>query len=399
MNKNEPLVNQRTAWIEMLLRIAEPVLANCAANQLKARMPVETTGGHGAAASAVTHLEALGRTLGGIAPWLGVVGATGAEEKCRAHLAELTRQALENIVNPNAADHIDFTADRQNLVDVALLSLGLSRGRAELWEKLDKPVRKRLIAAFESTRRFKPLRNNWLLFSAVIEAFLASAGAEWHPEPINIAIKAHEEWYKGDGAYGDGSVFHWDYYNSYVIHPLLIAVFDLMEPIDSRWNDLRDSILRRARRFAVVQERLIAPDGSFPALGRSITYRCGAFHHLATMALRRDLPPDLTPAQVRSALGSVIHRTLGAPGTFDESGWLRIGLAGHQPSLAEAYISTGSLYLCTFAFLPLGLTPADGFWTAPVADWSSRKLWSGLDLPPDGAIGCELGSGTNFGLG
>lgn len=386
MNKNEPLVNQRTAWIEMLLRIVEPVLANCAANQLKARMPVETTGGHGPASSNVTHLEALGRTLGGIAPWLGVVGATGAEEKCRAHLAELTRQALENIVNPNAADHIDFTVDGQNLVDAAFLSLGLTRGRAELWEKLDKPVRKRLIAAFESTRRFKPSRNNWLLFSAMIEAFLASAGAEWYPEPINIAIKAHEEWYKGDGAYGDGSVFHWDYYNSYVIHPLLIAVFDLMEPVDSRWNDLRDSVLSRARRFAVVQERLIAPDGSFPALGRSITYRCGAFHHLAAMALRRDLPPDVTPAQVRSALGSVINRTLGAPGTFDENGWLRIGLAGHQPSLAEAYISTGSLYLCTFAFLPLGLTPADDFWTAPVADWSSRKLWSGLDLPPDCAI-------------
>ena len=37
-------------------------------------------------------------------------------------------------------------------------------------------------------------------------------------------------------------------------------------------------------------------------------------------------------------------------------GWLRVGLGGHQPGIAEAYISTGSLYLCTAAFLPLGLS-------------------------------------------
>ena len=92
------------------------------------------------------------------------------------------------------------------------------------------------------------------------------------------------------------------------------------------------------------------------------------------------------PSQVRGALGAVIRRTLEVPGTFDNAGWLRIGLAGHQPSLAEGYITTGSLYLCTLAFLPLGLAPTDDFWAAPAADWTSRKLWSGLDLPPDHAI-------------
>ncbi len=42
----------------------------------------------------------------------------------------------------------------------------------------------------------------------------------------------------------------------------------------------------RATRYAAVQERLIAPDGSFPPIGRSIAYRCGAFHALAQAALR-----------------------------------------------------------------------------------------------------------------
>jgi len=50
----------------------------------------------------------------------------------------------------------------------------------------------------------------------MIEAFLAVAGTEWQPER-SIGALRHESWYKGDGAYGDGSDFHWDYYNSYVI--------------------------------------------------------------------------------------------------------------------------------------------------------------------------------------
>ncbi|MEA3213519.1 MAG: hypothetical protein QOE70_6576 [Chthoniobacter sp.] len=377
---------ERAEWLAMLTRVAEPVLANLAANQLKARMPVEGAKGLAPERRAVTHLEALGRTLGGLAPWLGVAGVAEEEEKHRARFAALARQALANAVDPEAADRLDFTAAAQNLVDAAFLALGLARARAELWEKLDAEVRARLVAALQSTRKFKPGQNNWLLFAAMVEAFLASAGAEWRAEPIEAAIKAHVEWYQGDGAYGDGAEFQWDYYNSYVIQPLLLEVLELIAAVSDQWARLHPTVLRRARRYAAVQERLIAPDGSYPPLGRSITYRCGAFHHLAMMTLRRELPEGVAPAQVRGALGAVIRRTLGAADTFDAAGWLRIGLGGHQPSLAEVYISTGSLYLCTFAFLPLGLDPADEFWSAPVADWTSRKIWSGANLPPDHAV-------------
>ncbi len=376
----------RAEWVAMLMRVARPVIANLASNQLKAKMPVEAVKGRVEDRRAVTHLEALGRTLGGIAPWLGVAGAAAEEEKVRAEFAGMTRQALANAVDPAAPDRLAFTAAAQNLVDASFLALGLSRARTELWDKLDAPVRERIIAALQSTRKFKPGRNNWLLFSATIEAFLASVGAEWKPEPIDVAIQSHEEWYKGDGAYGDGPDYHWDYYNSFVIHPMLIAVLELIGPVDGRWNEHRDAVLKRARRYAAVQERLIAPDGTYPPIGRSITYRCGAFHHLATMALRRELPEGVAPAQVRGALSAVMHRTLGAPETFDAEGWLRIGLAGHQASLGESYISTGSLYLCCCAFLPLGLSPADEFWSAPAAEWTTRKLWSGGDLRADHAI-------------
>ena len=159
-----------------------------------------------------------------------------------------------------------------------------------------------------------------------------------------------------------------------------------MHSIDLRWNNLREELLRRARRFAIIQERFIAPDGTFPPIGRSLAYRCGAFQHLAVMALRRDLPPELAPAQVRGALGAVIRRTLRPPETFDKDGWLRIGLSGNQPGIGEFYISTSSLYLATTAFLPLGLTGTDEFWAAPNREWTAQRAGSGHDLQPDHAI-------------
>jgi hypothetical protein len=68
-----------------------------------------------------------------------------------------------------------------------------------------------------------------------------------------------------------------------------------------------------------------------------------------------------------------------APGTFDAGGWLTIGFAGRQPHVGEGYISTGSVYLCAVGLLPLGLATSDEFWTAPPADWTSKKIWSGVD--------------------
>lgn len=72
------------------------------------------------------------------------------------------------------------------------------------------------------------------------------------------------------------------------------------------------------------------------------------------------------------------------PGTYDDSGWLQIGLCGHQPELGENYISTGSLYLCATVFLPLGLTETDLFWQGE-EEWTSKKAWSGREIPIDQA--------------
>jgi hypothetical protein len=224
------------------------------------------------------------------------------------------------------------------------------------------------------------------LFSAIIEAALLKFTGNGDLMRLDYAIKEHQTWYKGDGTYGDGPDFHWDYYNSYVIQPMLLDVVGTLVAAGKERKELLETLRTRARRYAAVQERLIGPDGSFAAFGRSLAYRCGAFQHLAQASLQGFLPAELPAGQARNALTAVIRRTLEPKGTFDTQGWLQIGLCGHQPGIGEGYISTGSLYLCTTAFLPLGLPATDVFWISPAQDWTAKRIWSGQDVHLDHAL-------------
>lgn len=380
--------SDRDYQVAILKRLAEPVLTALSARRLRQTMPVEAAlGADPKERAQYTHLEAIGRLLMGIAPWLEAAGvASTAEEALRVRYAELARKAIAAAVDPASPDYLNFSKGAQPVVDAAFLALALLRAPRELWKKLSTTEQAQVIAALQSTRVIKPGFNNWLLFSATIEAFLGYAGVFHDDMRIDYAVRQHEEWYKGDGLYGDGPQFHWDYYNSYVIHPMLLQVLETASAWTDAWRALREPVQERAVRYAAIQERLIGPDGTFPPIGRSLAYRCGAFHLLADMSLRKQLPPSLRPAAVRSALTAVIKRTLDAPETFDSRGWLTIGLCGHQPAIAERYISTGSLYLCAVALLPLGLPPADSFWAAPPVPWTQQQTWTGKPVQADHAL-------------
>lgn len=369
----------RDYWITVLKRIADPLLDAASRRKLKAEMPVEAPHGNTADRRQYTYLEALGRLLTGISPWLE--SAPDAQRYC-----DLSRRAIASAVDPSSPDYMNFNQGSQPVVDAAFLALAILRAPTELWEKLDAATKPRLVEALRATRVIRPGFNNWLLFSATIEALLCQLGEQWDPMRVDYAVRQHEEWYKGDGLYGDGPHFHWDYYNSFVIQPMLLAVVETVSKQSKAWDSLHAGIVTRAIRYAAIQERLIAPDASFPAIGRSLAYRFGAFHLLATMALRRQLPGDISRGQVRAALTAVIRRMIEAPGTFDEHGWLTVGFCGHQPTVGERYISTGSLYLCSAALLPLGLSAADPFWSSPSQPWTSQKIWSGQNVPIDHAI-------------
>jgi hypothetical protein len=379
--------DDRRYWVSIAGKLSRPVLEHLAQRELKKAMPVESLPGAGREKFA--HLEAFGRLLAGLAPWLAVDNPGPPEEwKLQKEFLKLALASLDAATDPKSPDFMNFSEGGQPLVDAAYLAQGILRAPKILWEPLEPRVKRQIVAALKSSRKIgTPNRNNWVMFAAIVEAALLEFGEPTIEKRLEGCLRKMFGWYAGDGAYGDGEFFHFDYYNSFVIHPMLLDVLAVLQRHDPQFAPALAVVLRRARRFAAVQERLIAPDGTFPSLGRSTTYRFGAFHLLAQIALLRKLPEGLNPAQVRSALTAVIRRMMEAPGTFDENGWLRIGFCGHQPALGEKYISTGSLYLCALGLLPLGLPADDSFWHEPPARWTSQKLWSGESLPADCALG------------
>ena len=153
----------RDFWIGVMRRLADPVLTNLANGTLKTRMPVEQAQAAGADRRSVTHLEAIGRLLAGIAPWLELPADDTPEGRIRAEYADLARRAIARAVDPASADFLNFTRDRQPLVDAAFLAQGLLRAPRALRDGLDSPVKRHLIAALESTRSIVPNYNNWYL--------------------------------------------------------------------------------------------------------------------------------------------------------------------------------------------------------------------------------------------
>jgi hypothetical protein len=383
--QSNPSQSDRVFWLSTLDRVCRPLLTALSERKLHSAMPVETAPRQERRRN-VTHLEAFGRALAGIAPWLEHGEDSGEEGRLLTEYRALALSAIEAAIDPKSPDYMHFGIDPQNIVDTSYLALALLRAPTQLQQKLSATSRTQLAQAYRDTRHDLSSFNNWLLFAAMIEAGLFALGEEWDRVRVDYSLREHASWYLGDGIYGDGPHFHWDYYDSYVIHPYLLQLMDTIGKDNAGWSKMEAPIRSRAQRYAAIQERLINTDGTFPSIGRSTAYRCGAFQLLADISLRQVLPNHVLPEQVRGALGAVIRRTLGAPNTFDDKGWLQIGLAGHQPDLGEGYISTGSLYLCTAAFLPLGLPASNPFWSNAPKPWTSQRIWSGENMTADHSL-------------
>ena len=377
----------RAIWLSALDRVARPLLTNMSQGKLRANMPVESIAEDLDKRRLVTHLEALGRLIVGISPWLELGPDETPEGRLRAKYIDLAVKSITNGVDPESPDYLNFNQTRQPLVDAAFLAHGMLRAKTQLWDRLDKTTQERLVKEWKSSRVIKPSETNWLFFSAMVETALYEFTGEWEFDRVQYAFdRFKEEWYKGDGWYGDGKDFHLDYYNSFVIQPMMIQILDVMKKHNIEGAEFAELAIPRYARFAEQQERLISPEGTYPVVGRSLAYRFGAFQALSDVCYRHLLPARVDPAQARCGMTAVIKRQINATGTFDENGWLRVGFCGYQPHIGEGYISTGSLYLCAAGFVALGLPETDPFWSNPYAHWTSKKAWMGIDLEVDKAL-------------
>ncbi len=383
----QPKQSDREYWTSQAYKMAQPVLENMAQGKLQQNMLTEFSPSFDNRNRKVVYMETFGRLMAGIAPWLALPDDATAESRQRKQLREWALASYRNAVDPTSPDYLCWGVSGQNLVDAAYIAESFLRAYDILWQPLDTLTKQRYFKEFQKLRRIDPPYTNWLLFSSVIESFLAKAGGGYDEFRVNMACRKVEEWYVGDGWYADGPVFAFDYYSSYVFHAMYLETLQAM--IDAKMNTRIDyskyheRALKRAQKYAIILERFISPEGTFPVIGRSTPYRLAAMQPLALLAWYQKMPKELTNGQVRAALTQVIHRMFDHQQNYNQKGFLTIGFCGSQPETADWYTNNGSLYMTSLAFMPLGLPANHPFWTDAPQPWTQVKAWNGRLFPKD----------------
>ncbi|MBO4906376.1 MAG: DUF2264 domain-containing protein [Bacteroidaceae bacterium] len=406
--RQQAYLDDRIYWAERAYEMASPVLSNMAAGELQKNFRLETSRIWDGRDPKVAYLECFGRLMAGIAPWLSLSDTEFANEavspkygltesQMRKQLRTLALQAYANAVDPDSPDYLGWGSGSQTLVDAAYLVESFLRAYDTLWTPLDTLTKARYIKELQGLRHYAPPYSNWLIFVALEEAFLMRVGADYDEYRVHVGLNKIEEWYVGDGWYSDGQAFAFDYYNSFVIQPMYnecIAVvreckgdsYRLLHRVGPNDGGLRraQQALERMQKFAVILERFISPEGTFPVFGRSIPYRMAALQPLALLAWKQQLPEELHDGQVRAALTAVMHRMFDLKSNYNEGGYLTIGFVGNAAQTpVDTYTNNGSLYMASLCFMPLGLPASAPFWTAPAEKWTSKKAWEGDDFPKD----------------
>lgn len=381
--------NDRAIWCKILTNMANPVLLNMQHGTLHQKMEIETGPIWDNRDIELGYLGCFCRLMAGISPWLSLPDSDSPESRERERLLEISKECSCNAVDPSNPDKLKWSGHNQYLVEGAYMAESFLKNYEKLWKQLDNTTQKRYIDVFLKLREIIPYNNNWLLFSAVIETFLNKAEGIGDNYRISNALHKIDRWYVGDGWYSDGPEFSFDYYNSFVIHPMLL---ECLSELDSKNFEPQlieglsyDKILKRTQRFAVILERLISPEGTFPLVGRSITYRTAFLQPLAYLAWKESLPGCLPVGQVRSAMNAVINNLFERNQNYNDNGFLCLGFNGHQREITNKYTNNGSLYMASLAFLPLGLPEENSFWTEPEQEWTNKRGWTGKAFERDDA--------------
>ena len=381
--------NDRAIWCKILTNMANPVLLNMQHGTLHQKMEIETGPIWDNRDIELGYLGCFCRLMAGISPWLSLPDSDSPESRERERLLEISKECCCNAVDPSNPDKLKWSGHNQYLVEGAYMAESFLKNYEKLWKQLDNTTQKRYIDVFLKLREIIPYNNNWLLFSAVIETFLNKAEGIGDNYRISNALHKIDRWYVGDGWYSDGPEFSFDYYNSFVIHPMLL---ECLSELDSKNFEPQlieglsyDKILKRTQRFAVILERLISPEGTFPLVGRSITYRTAFLQPLAYLAWKESLPGCLPVGQVRSAMNAVINNLFERNQNYNDNGFLCLGFNGHQREITNKYTNNGSLYMASLAFLPLGLPEENSFWTEPEQEWTNKRGWTGKAFERDDA--------------
>jgi hypothetical protein len=166
----------REEWIFYLRKIIDPLIDALSSSNLKNIWKLDSN---------IAYFEAFARSFSGIAPWISL-NNNDLENKLRNEYLSKIIICFDNIFNPDNPDFIDITNIKQAVVESALIAQAFIRATI-LWTlnyEVIQPglsnrettfisdiTKNRIINSFISLRKFFVVSNNWILFSAMIEAF------------------------------------------------------------------------------------------------------------------------------------------------------------------------------------------------------------------------------------
>lgn len=200
--------SDREKWVDLAYKISFPVLENLSKGLLKKNMEVEYSPNFCNCDKNVLYLECFGRLMDGISPWLILPYNNTKEGRIRKQLRELAILSYKNVVDPNNPDKLLWysKSTRQPLVDAAYLAESFLHA-PDLWHQLDEITKKRYLECFKLVRKIQPPRNNWLLFSGIVECFFIMMGEKPDNNKMFRIANQINNWYVGDGWYSDGKYF------------------------------------------------------------------------------------------------------------------------------------------------------------------------------------------------
>lgn len=130
-------MTDREVWVDIMYKMAEPVLKNMAEGTLQKNMELELSPTWDGRNQKVAYMECFGRLMAGLAPWLNLPDDDTSEGQKRKQLRQWALKAYANAVDPESPDYLGWKSGGQTLVDAAYVVESLYRGYDSLWVPLD----------------------------------------------------------------------------------------------------------------------------------------------------------------------------------------------------------------------------------------------------------------------
>lgn len=304
---------------------------------------------------AASDLEGFARPLWGIAP---LVAGGGTFE----HMDHI----LVGLANGSNPEHPEFWGDvghlDQRAVEMAAIGYALAIAPEHFWHALPGVAKDRLGRWLGRVQQVAVHDDNWHFFVVMVQQGLERVGLKIDRSVQRFHLDRIDEFYLGDGWYGDGPEGFVDHYNSYALHTYGLLYARMTAETD---RDRADSYIERARRFAASYRYWFGDDGASVGFGRSMTYRFGMASFWAALAVAD--AEALPWGEIRGLWGRHLRWWLSRP-IADSEGRLTVGYVGAVGAIAEQYSSPNSPYWAMKALLPLSLPESHPFWQAAEAD-------------------------------